>query len=159
MKFFTISVYNSTKQEFFGKLSDNKIDTFCDIRQRRGVRGAQYSFVNSQRLQKKLKELNINYRYVANLAPQKEIRELQKKADLANKEAKRQRKNLGEVFTSEYKTRVLKDFDFQVFLKELKDNGANRIALFCVEEKPEACHRSLVSDRLRNDFNLETIHQ
>ncbi|MCG8322997.1 MAG: DUF488 domain-containing protein [Cytophagales bacterium] len=159
MKSFTIGVYNSTKQEFFGKLSDNKIDTFCDIRQRRGVRGAQYAFVNSQRLQETLKELNINYWHVANLAPQKEIRELQKKADLANKEAKRQRKNLGEAFTSEYKNRVLKDFDFQVFLNELEDNGANRIALFCVEEKPEACHRSLVSDRLRNDFNLETIHQ
>ena len=116
MKSFTIGVYNSTKQEFFGKLSDNKIDTFCDIRQRRGVRGAQYAFVNSQRLQETLKELNINYWHVANLAPQKEIRELQKKADLANKEAKRQRKNLGEAFTSEYKNRVLKDFDFQVFL-------------------------------------------
>ena len=26
--------------------------------------------------------------------------------------------------------------------------GANRVVLFCVEEKPEACHRSIVTDKL-----------
>ena len=40
MKIYTIGVYNSTEQEFFNKLVDNNIDTFCDIRQRRGVRGS-----------------------------------------------------------------------------------------------------------------------
>jgi len=58
MKFYTIGVYNSTEQEYFKKLTDNNIDTFCDIRQRRGVRGSQYSFVNSNRLQAKLNELD-----------------------------------------------------------------------------------------------------
>ena len=61
LEFFTIGVYNSTEQEFFNKLTSNEIDTFCDIRQRRGVRGAKYAFVNSNRLQNKLKELNIRY--------------------------------------------------------------------------------------------------
>ncbi len=46
MKFYTIGVYGSTGNEFFQKLIDNNIDTFCDIRQRRGVRGAKYAFVN-----------------------------------------------------------------------------------------------------------------
>ncbi len=45
MEFFTIGVYNSSENEFFNKLTENHIDTFCDIRQRRGVRGSQYSFV------------------------------------------------------------------------------------------------------------------
>ncbi len=53
MEFFTIGVYNSSEKEFFDKLLENNIDTFCDIRQRRGVRGAKYSFVNSNRLQQK----------------------------------------------------------------------------------------------------------
>ncbi|MBK6496895.1 MAG: hypothetical protein IPG00_01480 [Saprospiraceae bacterium] len=53
MEFFTIGVYNSTEQVYFDKLTENRIDTFCDIRQRRGVRGANYAFVNRNRLQEK----------------------------------------------------------------------------------------------------------
>lgn len=55
MIFYTIGVYNSTENNFFNKITKNNIDTFCDIRQRRGVRGAKYKFVNSIRLQKKSK--------------------------------------------------------------------------------------------------------
>lgn len=69
MEFFTIGVYNSTEIDFFNKLTENKIDLFCDIRQRRGVRGAKYSFVNSCKLQKKLNELNIKYKHILELAP------------------------------------------------------------------------------------------
>ena len=47
MKIYTIGVYGSSEEEFFGKLTESKIDLFCDIRQRRGVRGRQYAFVNS----------------------------------------------------------------------------------------------------------------
>ena len=68
MEFFSIGVYNSTEQEFFDKLTDNRIDTFCDIRQRRGVRGAKYAFVNSNRLQAKLNELDIRYGHIIDLA-------------------------------------------------------------------------------------------
>lgn len=57
MEFFTIGLYNSSDEAFFGKLKENKIDTFCDIRQRRGVRGAKYSFVNSKKLQAGISEL------------------------------------------------------------------------------------------------------
>ena len=78
MEFFTIGVYNSTEQEYFTKLTENNIDTFCDIRQRRGVRGAKYAFVNSNRLQEKLNELDIKYGHVIDLAPTTDIRDLQK---------------------------------------------------------------------------------
>ena len=47
MKIFTIGVYNSSETHFFDKLKNNHIDVFCDIRQRRGVRGRKYAFVNS----------------------------------------------------------------------------------------------------------------
>ena len=58
---YTIGVYGSSEKEFFQKLIDNNIDTFCDIRLRRAVRGAQYAFANSQRLQNKLSDLSITY--------------------------------------------------------------------------------------------------
>ena len=59
MDFYTIGVYGKTETDFFTALANHNIDLFCDIRQRRGVRGKKYSFVNSLKLQKKLSELNI----------------------------------------------------------------------------------------------------
>ena len=44
---YTMGVYGSTEASFFKKLEQNNIDTFCDIRQRRGVRGSKYRYVNS----------------------------------------------------------------------------------------------------------------
>jgi len=51
--FFTIGVYRATEETFFKKLVENNIDTFLDIRRRRGVRGSKYSYVNSNKLQEK----------------------------------------------------------------------------------------------------------
>ena len=149
MEFFTIGVYNSTSQEFFKKLTDNKIDTFCDIRQRRGVRGSQYAFVNSNRLQEKLNDLEIKYGHVIELAPTTEIREMQKNADDLKGELKRDRSSLGQIFKLAYKDRVVEKFNFDSFIDNLDSIGASRIVLFCVEEKPQACHRSIVSDKLQ----------
>jgi uncharacterized protein (DUF488 family) len=148
MEFFTIGVYNSKEQDYFNKLTENHIDTFCDIRHRRGVRGAKYAFVNSNRLQEKLNELNIKYGHIIDLAPTSEIRELQKEADVQQGELKRERNKLSKVFTIAYKDRILSNFDFDNFIDKLDEVGANRVVLFCVEEKPEACHRSLITDKL-----------
>ena len=158
MEFFTIGVYNSTETEYFNKLIENNIDTFCDIRQRRGVRGAKYSFVNSNRLQEKLNELDIKYGHVLDLAPTSEIRDLQKEADAKLGELKRDRNKLGKIFTKAYKDRVLEKFDFDSFIDKLDEVGANRVVLFCVEEKPEACHRSIVTDKLEEiGYNITHI--
>lgn len=148
MDFFTIGVYNSTEKEFFDKLIQNNIDTFCDIRQRRGVRGAKYSFVNSNKLQKLLNNLEIKYGYIPGLAPTKEIRELQKEIDEEKGELKRERQELGKIFVIEYKNRILKNFNFENFFESLDQIGASRVALFCVEEYPEACHRSVVANKI-----------
>lgn len=158
MEFFTIGVYNSTEKEFFDKLTQNNIDTFCDIRQRRGVRGAKYSFVNSNRLQQKLSDLDIKYGHIPDLAPTSEIRDLQKEIDLEKGELKRERQVLGIVFVTEYKSRILKNFNFKNFLEKLDQLGANRVALFCVEEHPEACHRSIVAENLENNLNYKITH-
>lgn len=157
MEFFTIGVYNSTEQEYFKKLTDNYIDTFCDIRQRRGVRGSQYAFVNSNRLQQKLNDFDIKYGHIIDLAPTSEIRDLQKESDNQKGELKRDRNKLGQVFTIAYKDRVLSNFDFESFVDKLDEVGANRVVLFCVEEKPEACHRSIVTDKLEK-LGYKTTH-
>lgn len=158
MEFFTIGVYNSTENEFFDKLTQHNIDTFCDIRQRRGVRGAKYSFVNSNRLQEKLGGLGIKYGYIQNLAPTTEIRELQKEIDAEKGELKSERQELGKVFVIEYKNKILGNFDFEMFFENLDNIGANKIALFCVEEHPEACHRSIVANKLADNFNFKITH-
>jgi len=149
MEFFTIGVYNSDEQTFFSKLLENRIDCFCDIRQRRGVRGAKYAFVNSNRLQQKLADLDIDYVHFKELAPTNEIREQQKIADVQNQETKKQRKQLGEVFVRAYQEQILNPFDLERdFIAPLESADHFRIVLFCVEEQPTACHRSLVADRL-----------
>ena len=101
MEFYTIGVYNSTEKDFFEKLASNNIDTFCDIRQRRGVRGSKYSFVNSNRLQAKLNDLEIKYGYIQGLAPSTEIRDLQKEIDLEKGDLKSERQVLGKIFVIE----------------------------------------------------------
>lgn len=158
MEFFTIGVYNSTENTFFNKLVENQIDTFCDIRQRRAVRGSKYSFVNSIRLQKKLEELGIKYGHILELAPSAEIRELQKKADLEKGELKSERQALGQIFSEEYKSQILDSFDFDSFIEKLQDIGAKKVVMFCVEERPEACHRSIVTQKLKDLYNYSITH-
>lgn len=148
MEFYTIGVYNSKEDDFFRKLTENNIDVFCDIRQRRGVRGSEYSFVNSVRLQQKLAANGVSYIYVRDLAPTSEIRNLQKEADAKLGEQKRSRNQIGKVFSIAYKNQILNNFDFDSLIRMLKNKGAKRIVFFCVEEKPEACHRSIVAEKL-----------
>lgn len=157
IKIYTIGVYNSTEDEFFGKLVDNDIDLFCDIRQRRGVRGSQYKFVNSNYLQNKLKEMGIPYMYIKALAPTSEIRNKQKQADKAKGETKRKRLVLGDVFKFEYSCQILDNYDMQKLATELSNLGVNNVVFFCVEEKASACHRSLVAHQLKNILNTNII--
>lgn len=157
MKVYTIGVYNSSEEEFFNKLSENQIDTFCDIRQRRGVRGWDYRFVNCNYLQSKLAEMNIKYRHILDLAPTKAIREKQWEADALNGEKKKTRLQLGRIFVQEYNRCILCNFDFDSLVEELDSIEATNVVFFCVEEHPEACHRSLVANVFKNRFGFEVI--
>jgi len=90
---YTIGVYGLTEADFFQKLLDSNIDTFCDIRRRRAVRGSQYAFVNSKRLQDKLEKLSIRYVYENRVSTNKmKIRELQKIRQDKNKNSKKRQK-------------------------------------------------------------------
>ena len=158
MQFFTIGVYNSTETDFFSKLTTHGIDMFCDIRQRRGVRGAKYAFVNSNRLQQKLSDLGIGYLYLPELAPTTEIRELQNNADKEKRELKQNRTGLGVVFKEAYRSQVLGEVDFENIIQKLEQLGSKKITLFCVEEAPEACHRSLVLQLINQRYNFKTTN-
>jgi uncharacterized protein (DUF488 family) len=151
-------VYSLTEAEFFNKLLDNNIDIFCDIRRRRGVRGARYSFVNSLRLQKKLRELNINYFHFLEFSPSKEIREKQKEEDKKLKIMKRERTSLGETFINSFIDDNLIDDNISAFNNTIGENAEN-VVLFCVELEPKACHRSLVAEALFNQNpEIKVIH-
>lgn len=158
IKLFSIGVYGFTEDEFFNSLINANIDTFCDIRRRRGVRGAKYAFANSNRLQEKLEKLGIRYCYFKGLAPSNEIREKQIKMDKLLKVQKRLRDELHKEFVDAYKQEILNAFDADEFFKSLGSDSKN-IVLFCVERKPEACHRSIVTDFLSNKIkDIQVIH-
>jgi uncharacterized protein (DUF488 family) len=149
---YTIGVYGASDKEFFQKLTDHDIDTFCDIRLRRAVRGSQYAFANSQRLQDKLAALSIKYLHETNLAPTPEIIKLQDKFDQARKIQRRKREELTDVFKTAYKNEILSKFDTRQFIKDVEKSGSKKVVLFCVESSPGACHRSLVTDKIKEVY-------
>ena len=154
IKIVTIGVYGFDESGFFDALCQAEVDTFCDIRSRRGLRGATYAFANSVRLQARLSELGIRYLYRKDLGPTKTVRDKQAAADKASKTAKRKRTTLGEAFIEAYQTECLAEFEPQTLLDEL-ESDAKVVALFCVETAPEACHRSLVANKLAKTLDVE----
>jgi uncharacterized protein (DUF488 family) len=153
----TIGVYGYEEETFFQTLQAAGVDTFCDLRQRRGVRGARYAFANSQRLQRRLAEMGIRYVHHKELAPTKAIRALQEVADKAEKVPRRQRRTLGAAFKAAYREEILGDFDAAAFVAGLPA-GAAVVALFCVEGEPAACHRSLLAEKLQGELAVEVEH-
>jgi uncharacterized protein (DUF488 family) len=139
-KLFTTGVYGKTEDQFFGQLLENSIQAFCDIRQRRGVRGS-------------LAARSITYCYFPELAPSREIRAAQHAVDQQQGILKRARQELGEVFQQRYVLEVLQQFDCHKFVRSF-DSKITRIVLFCVENNAKACHRSLVADRIHKDLGI-----
>jgi len=156
-EFVTIGIYGFDEAGFFQALEDAGVDTFCDIRRRRGVRGSAYAFANSQRLQVRLAELGIRYVYRSDLAPSLEVRQAQEAADKASKIAKRKRTALGTAFVEAYRRESLDGFDSHQFVVDLGEES-RVVALFCVERLPAACHRSLVAERLEVELAATVRH-
>ena len=150
-KVVTIGVYGFDEAMFFKSLKDAEVDTFCDVRLRRGMRGSAYSFANSKHLQDRLTAMGIHYVHAKNLAPTKEIRELQHSEDAMTHTLKRSRTVLGS------QAKCLSTFNMADF-ERLVGYDAKVVALFCVEREPDACHRSLVAARLSSDLGVEVHH-
>ena len=118
-RFVTIGAYGWDAAAFFAALTQAGVDTFCDLRARRGVRGSAYAWANSQRLQARLAELGIRYLHRPDLAPSAETRAAQHAADAATKTAKRQRAVLSPDFVAAYRRERLTDFDSAAFIASL----------------------------------------
>jgi uncharacterized protein (DUF488 family) len=152
---FTVGLYGKSETVFFAQLRDNRIDVFVDIRRRRGLRGSSYAFANSSALQSRLKAHDIAYLHELALAPSDELRTLQKQADKTSGVSKRMRQELSPEFVAGYLAQI-ESFDFRVFLESL--GRRERLAFFCVESTPQACHRSLVAAEVHRRLGLQAVN-
>lgn len=154
---FTIGVYGFTSDAFFDKLKAARIDTFCDVRRRRGVRGHEYAFANAGRLTAELETIGISYHHFLDLAPSDALRKRQAKVDEAEHTARRKREELSPQFIEGYRDEILERFDSREFVERLGPE-AERVVLLCVERTPAACHRSLLAERLHDDLGVKLTH-
>jgi uncharacterized protein (DUF488 family) len=142
----TIGVYGFTAEGFIAALREAGVGLLIDVRQRRGVRGSEYAWANAQRLQASLAEAGIEYRHHKELAPSTEMRRAQYRADDAAGVGKRSRERLAAEYVQLYLNEILEHVDLNELAESLPPDTIT--ALFCVERDPEACHRSLVANRL-----------
>lgn len=156
-KVFTIGGYGFTEATFFGPLVTQNVDLFCDIRARRGMRGSRFAFLNSTRLQERLGSLGIAYVHLKEFAPTTAIRQLQKDVDKQHRVLKHDRGDLGESFVSAYWQEILAAKTLEDFLAKVQAD-TRRPCLFCVENRAEACHRSLMSEWLAGYSGAQVVH-
>jgi uncharacterized protein (DUF488 family) len=152
----TIGVYGWDLSSFLGALESADVRVLFDVRQRRGVRGPEYSWANSARLQRTLAEAEIEYQHHLELAPTTELRHLQYAEDARQGVGKRSRVELAPEYARRYTEEILDPVGVEQLVGELSAAGAG--ALFCVERDPEACHRSLVAARLAAEYGVSVSH-
>jgi uncharacterized protein (DUF488 family) len=152
----TIGVYGFSLEPFLGALRAADVRVLLDVRQRRGVRGSEYAWANSQRLQTSLAEAGIAYDHRPELAPTTELRQLQYAEDDRQGVGKRSRAVLAPEYRRRYIAEILDQADLEAVVAALPREGAG--ALFCVEGDPEACHRSLVAERLAAEHGAAVTH-
>ncbi|MET0614345.1 MAG: DUF488 domain-containing protein [Thermoleophilaceae bacterium] len=152
----TIGVYGWDADAFMRALRDADVRLLLDVRQRRGVRGSEYAWANSKRLQAALEDAAIAYEHHPELAPTTEMRRLQYAEDDRQGVGKRSRTELAPAYVERYTREILDRADLGEVAAALPTDGAG--ALFCVERDPEACHRSLVADRLASDHGVSVTH-
>jgi len=149
----TIGVYEFTARAFLERLREADVGLLMDVRQRRGVRGREYAWANSARLQAALAEAGIEYRHHKELAPTTDLRQLQYREDDRQGVGKRSRTQLAPEYRERYVAEILDQADLDAVVGELPTDRA--AALMCVERDPEACHRSLIADRLASEYGVE----
>ena len=152
----TVGVYEFDATTFIAALDDAGVTKILDIRQRRGVRGAQYAWANAQRLQRLLADARIGYEYHPELAPDTELRQLQYRDDDRQGVGKRSRVRLAPEYIREYTEEILDLVPLEPVIRQLPVHGIG--ALLCVEATAAACHRSLVANRLAERFGFEVTH-
>ena len=151
----TIGVYGFDGPSFIRTLEEAGVTLVLDVRQRRGVRGSEYAWANRRRLEAALAEAGIAYSHLPELAPTTEMRQLQYREDDRRGEGKRSRTKLAPEYVQRYEAESLGHVDLAPIVNWI---GTKQAALLCVEKDPEACHRSLIAERLRQEFGFEIEH-
>lgn len=153
----TLGVYGFSEDGFFAALRECQVDTFCDVRARRGVRGRGYAFANHRRLVRRLEEMGIRYLHFPELAPNRSVRQCQHTTDRSQHSPKRSRERLAPEFVVRYKAECLARLDAADFMARL-GTSVRVLALCCVEQNPKACHRSLLATWLGHELGCEPRH-
>jgi uncharacterized protein (DUF488 family) len=151
----TIGVYGASLVTFLATLHAAGVGLLCDVRQRRGVRGREYAWANSLRLQRALADDGIAYRHHRELAPSTELRRLQYREDALLGVGKRTRNVLAPQYRRRYVEEILDHVDMDAFVESLPTESVS--ALLCVERDAVACHRSLIAECLAADFGVHVI--
>src|SRR3954454_9513391 len=125
-QFATIGVYGFDGAGFIGALEEAAVGIVLDVRQRRGVRGSEYTWANSKRLQAALGEAGIGYRHLPELGPTTEMRQLQYEEDARRGEGNGSRSVLAPEYVRRYTEEVLNLVTLDPIVKFV---GNNRAAL------------------------------
>lgn len=152
----TIGVYGWTLDAFLAALRAANVTVVLDIRQRRGVRGPAYAWANAKRLESALAEAGIACRHHPELAPTTELRSLQYREDERLGVGKRARVELAPAYRERFTREILDGVDLAPLVAGLPPDASS--ALLCVEREPEACHRSLVAERLAAEHGVSIRH-
>jgi uncharacterized protein (DUF488 family) len=152
----TIGVYGFDHASFLDCLRQADVRLLLDVRQRRGVRGADYAWANARRLQAALAQAAIAYAHHPELAPTTELRQLQYAEDARQGVGKRTRQVLAATYIHRYTSEILDRADLTALVAGLPRRGC--AALFCVECEPAACHRTLIAQRLAEQHDLTIAH-
>lgn len=152
----TIGVYEFDAAGFIETLAAARVVNVIDIRQRRGVRGSRYAWANARRLQALLADAEIGYEHHPELAPTTELRQLQYRDDAQQGVGKRSRVRLSPEYARAYTHEILDRAPLEPIVERLPVDGI--AALLCVEATAQACHRSLVAQRLAERFGLDVVH-
>ena len=156
MSIATIGVYGWTLESFLTALRAANVRLVLDVRQRRGVRGPEYAWANSARLQAALASAGIEYRHHKELAPTTELRHVQYEEDARQRIGKRSRLELAPEYRDGYQREILDRVDLGELVRNLPVDGLT--ALLCVERDPGACHRSLIAERLEAEYGTSVVH-
>jgi uncharacterized protein (DUF488 family) len=152
----TIGVYGFTAETFIRALREADARLVLDVRERRGVRGSEYAWANSARLQAALVAERISYRHLRELAPTTELRRLQYREDARLGAGKRSRVELAAAYRARYVSEILDGVDLAGVIDALPAGGTS--VLLCVERDPEACRRSIIAQRIADRYGLSTTH-
>ena len=152
----TIGVYGFDGESFLQRLRHADVRLLLDVRQRRGVRGSEYAWANSRRLQAALAQARIAYEHRLELAPSTELRQLQYAEDDRQGVGKRSRRELATEYTRRYTTEILDCADLTPVVSVLPGAGPPRCSVSSATQ--EACHRSLIAQRLADQHHVSIEH-